>query len=71
MTKEKQLVEFFRKAIKDSGKTATELHKETGITYVGIKKIMSGATESMQTKTVASLANALGIPIGEIERFYR
>lgn len=70
MNKETELTEFIRNAIRESGKTATELSAMTGMSAIGIRKILSGETKRLQAKTVAALIKALGIPAAEIEKFY-
>lgn len=60
-------MKFRIKEIRESkGMTQTELSEKAGITRATIWKLETGEEEVTTSKTLASLANALDVTIGEL-----
>ena len=60
-------MKFRIKEIRESqGMTQTELSEKSGITRTTIWKLETGAEEVTTSRTLASIARALNVPIGEL-----
>lgn len=53
--------------VSESGKTANQISKETGINHTSLYRLMDGTNKDMRLSTAFKLANALGVDINEFK----